>query len=141
MNLNMIRSKNETEDLLLSISKNCETLIDQTHRKPEETLEFNLFKPKETFHFRPPIQTQGSWMIRLTCLEVYKSIFIIPERNNKVELYRDSSNKFGFLEDELIRPRNIDEFLKLSHEKKNSDGYIIFLLGYTRSAFRDFESY
>ena len=46
MNLNMIRPKNETEDLLLLITKNCETLIDQTYRKPEETLEFKIFKPK-----------------------------------------------------------------------------------------------
>ena len=33
MNLNMIRPKNQTEDLLLSITKNCETLIEQTHKK------------------------------------------------------------------------------------------------------------
>ena len=39
MNLNMIRPKTQTEDLLLSITKNCETLIEQTHRKAEETLE------------------------------------------------------------------------------------------------------
>ena len=37
----MVRPKNEIEGLLLSISENCETLIKQTHRKPEETLEFN----------------------------------------------------------------------------------------------------
>ena len=37
MNLNKIRPKNETEDLLLSINKNCETLIEQTQRKVEET--------------------------------------------------------------------------------------------------------
>ena len=60
MNLNMIRPKNETEDFLLSITKNCETLIDQTHRRPEECLEFKMFKSRITFHFRPPIQIQGS---------------------------------------------------------------------------------
>ena len=38
MNLNMIRPKNQTDDLLLSITKNCQTLIKQTHRKAEETL-------------------------------------------------------------------------------------------------------
>ena len=32
MNLNMIRPENGTEDLLLSKTKNCETLIDQTHK-------------------------------------------------------------------------------------------------------------
>ena len=45
MNLNTIRPKNETEDLLLS-TKNCETLIEQTHRKAEETLEFKMFQSK-----------------------------------------------------------------------------------------------
>ena len=32
MNLNMIQPKNETENLLLSITKNCEKLVEQTHR-------------------------------------------------------------------------------------------------------------
>ena len=59
MNLIMIRPKNETEDLLLSIAKNSETLIEQTHRKAEETLEFKLIKPRETFHFKPSILIKG----------------------------------------------------------------------------------
>ena len=61
----MIQPKNETENLLLSITKNCETLVEQTHRKPEETLEFKMTKPRETFHFNPPIQTKGDWMLGL----------------------------------------------------------------------------
>ena len=44
----MIRPKNETKCLLLSSTKNCETLIKQTHAKPQETLEFTLTKPKES---------------------------------------------------------------------------------------------
>ena len=73
----MIRPKNGREDFLLSITKNCETLIQQTHTKPQETLEFKMIKPRETFHFNPPIQIKGDWMIRLTDLEVYNSIFKI----------------------------------------------------------------
>ena len=100
-------------------------------------------------------------MIALTNLEVYNSIFNITEENNKFELYRDTSDKFGFFElkdeleeipnishitdehlhDEILGPRIIDEFIKLSTEKKNTDGYMIILLGYARSLFRDFESY
>ena len=38
MNLKMIGPQNEPEDSLLSINKNCETLLKQTHRKAEETL-------------------------------------------------------------------------------------------------------
>ena len=34
----MLRPENEIEDLLLSITKNCETLIKQTRTKPQETL-------------------------------------------------------------------------------------------------------
>ena len=157
----MIRPKNETEDLLLSITKNCETLIEQTNRKAEETLEFKMNKSRETFHFSQPIQIQGNWMIGLTDLEVYNSIFNKTEENNKFEIYRDTPTKFQFLDlkDELeeilgiphiIREhllvdetasRIIDEYHKLSHEKKNSDGYTILLLNYSRSQFRDFESY
>ena len=36
MNLNLRRPKNETEDLLLSITKNCETLVEQTHTRPKK---------------------------------------------------------------------------------------------------------
>ena len=95
MNLNMITPKNETENLLLSITKNCETLIEQTHRDPEETLEFKMAKPRGTFHFKPRIQVKGHWMIGLVDLEVYNSIFNIREENNKFE-DRDTSDKFGF---------------------------------------------
>ena len=44
MNLNTIRPKNQTQDLLLSFTKNCETLIDQTQTKAQETLEFKMIK-------------------------------------------------------------------------------------------------
>ena len=161
MNLNMIRPRNQTEDFLLSITKNCEKLIKQTHTKPQETLELKMNKPREIFHFTPPVQIKGDWMIGLTNLEVYNSIFNITEQNNKFEIYRSSTNKFGFvelkdeleeilniphitdyhLEDETIARRIMEEFIKLSTEKMNSDGYMILLLGYTRSLFRDFESY
>ena len=111
MNLNMIRPKTQTKDLLLSIAKNYETLNEQTHTEPQETSEFKMIKPRQTFHFIPSFQTKGDWMIGLTDLEVYNSIFNITEQNNKFELYRDSSNKFGFLElkDEL------EEILNISH--------------------------
>ena len=58
MNINVTRPKNETEDLLLSITKICETLIKQTHVKAQETLECKMIKPRETFHFNPSIQVE-----------------------------------------------------------------------------------
>ena len=109
MNLNMIRPKNETEDLLLSINKNFETLIEQTRRKPEKTLEFKMAKPRITFHFTPSMEIKEDWMLGLVNLEVYKSIFNITEENNKFEIYSDTPTKFQFLDlkDELEEIFNI----------------------------------
>ena len=50
-------------------------LIEQTQRKPEETLEFKMIKPREIFHFLPPVQIKGDWMIGLTDLDLYISFF------------------------------------------------------------------
>ena len=161
LKLNMIKHINETEDLVLSVTKNCETLIEQTHRKPEETLEFKMIKPRETFHFNPPIQTKGDWMIGLKDLEAYNSIFNINKRNNKFELYADTFDEFSFeemkdeveeilnipnitddlLEDRTLGLRLIQAYWKLRSEKSSHDGYIILLMGYARSPLGDFESY
>ena len=108
----MIKPKNETEDLLLSITKNCQTLIEQTHRKAEETLEFKMIKPRETFHFRPPIQVKGDWMIGLTDLEVYNSIFNITEENNKLQLYKFPDEKavtYEKVRDEIEKDLDIED--------------------------------
>ena len=155
MKLNMIRPKNEIKDLLLSITKNCETLIEQIHRKPGKTLEFKMVRPRETFHFTPSMEIKEDWILGLVNLEVYNSTFNITEENNKFEIYRDVPTKFKFLDlkDELEEilgiphitrdhllddetvSRIIDEYHKRSQEKKNTDGYTILLLNYSRSQF------
>ena len=55
MDLDVITPKIETEDLLVSIGKNCETPKKQTYRKAEKTLTFKLIKPRKTFPFKPSI--------------------------------------------------------------------------------------
>ena len=160
----MIRPKNETEDLLLSITKICETLIKQTHRKAEETLEFKMVKPRETFHFKPPIQVKDDWMLGLTDLEVYNSIFNITEENNKFELYKFPDDKIGGvtyekvrseierdldisditaedLQDDIIAPIIIEEYKKQVTERMEDGQYMNILAKYTRSVFQDFESF
>ena len=164
MNLNMIRPKNETEDLLLSITKNCETLIEQTHRKAEETLEFKMNKSRETFHFKPPIQIKGDWMIGLTGLEVYNSIFNITEGNNKFELYKLPDEEAGGvtyekvrdeiekdldieditaedLQDDILGPLIIEEYDEQVTKRMNDEQYMNILAIYTSSVFQDFESF
>ena len=78
----MIKPKNETEGLLLSITKNCQKFIEQTHTKVQETLEFKLTKPKETFSFKRPIWIEGSSMIGQKKLKIYNS-FLKKNRKEK----------------------------------------------------------
>ena len=47
-----------------------------------------MIKPRETFHFNPPIQINGDWMIGLTDLETNNSIFKTTKQNNKLQLYK-----------------------------------------------------
>ena len=157
----MIQPKNEIEDLLLSITKNCEKLVEQTHRKPEETLEFKILRPRETFHFISPINTKGDWMLGLIDLDVYNSIFNITKENNKFEFYTDTFDEFSFeelkdeveeilnipnitddhLEDGTLAPRIAETYWNLKSDKSKHDGYTILITGYANSSFRDFESY
>ena len=164
MNLNMIRPKSQTEDLLLSITKNCETLIKQTHRKAEETLEFKMIKLRQTFHINQPIQTKEDWVLGLVDLEVYNSIFNITEENNKFQLYKFPDEKAGGVtyekvrdeiekdldieditaedsQDEIIAPIIIEEYKKQVTKRKKDVGYMNIIADYVRSVFQDFESY
>ena len=164
MKLNIIRPNNETESLLLSITKNCETLIEQTHTKSQETLEFKIIKPRETFHFKPSIQIQRHWMIGLSNLEVYNSTFNITEENNKFKLYKFPDEKAGGftyekvrdeierdldieditaedLQDEIIGPIIIKEYNEQVTKRMNDEQYMNILAFYTRSVFQDFESF
>ena len=160
----MIRPKNQTEDLLLSITKNCETLFERTHRKAEETLEFEMIKSRETFHFKPPTQVEGDSKIGLIDLEVYNSIFNITEENNKFKLYKFPDEKAGgvtyekvrdeiekdlgikditatHLEDDIIGPIIIEKYKEQVTKRMNDEQYMNILAIYTSSVFQDFESF
>ena len=123
-----------------------------------------MVKSRETFHFKPPIEVKGDWMIGLVDLEVYNSIFNITEENNKVELYKFPDEKAGGvtytkvrdeiekdldisditaedLQDDIIAPIIIEEYKKQVTKRMNDDGYMNILARYTNSVFQDFESF
>ena len=60
----MIQPKNETENFLLSITKNCETLVEQTHRKPEETPNSKCSNQEKHFilNHRFTLEEAGCWV-------------------------------------------------------------------------------
>ena len=102
-------------------------------------------------------------MLGLRNLEVYNSAFDITEEINKFEIYtglvddgefsfaqfEDSvAEVFGFsdistgdLQHEVLGPGISKIYRKLAIKKRQTDGYYIFLIGYTHSPFRDLESY
>ena len=160
----MIKPKNETEDLLLSITKACQTLDQQTHTKPQETLEPKMIKTRKTFHFEPPIQIKGDWLLGLTDLKVYNSIFNVTEENNKFELYKIPDEKSGgitsekvrdesekdldisditaaVLQDDLIGAIIIKDYTERVTKRMKDDKYMIILSGYPRSVIQYFERY
>ena len=164
MNLQLIRLRNETEEFLPSSTKNCETPIKRTHRKAEETLEFNLTKPRENFCFKPPNPIEGSWMIGLTSSEVYNFISITTGANNKFIIYafaqlknsgvshekvkkeieRDlevSDIRANDLQDETIGQIIIKEYRKQESKGMKLDKHLIILAVYKSSIVQDFETF
>ena len=142
----------------------CQTLIEQTYRKAEETLEFKMTKPKETLHFKPPISIGRSWMIGLTDLEVYNSIFNITEYYNNFKFYKLPEDKIGGisyikvrdeierdldnediknsdLQDDLIGPIIVEEYKKQVTKRMKDDKYMHNLSDYSSSIFQEFGNY
>ena len=123
-----------------------------------------MTQPRETFHFNPLIQIKGDWMIGLTDLEAYNSIFNINTTNKKFKLFKFPDEKAGGisytkvrfetkknldisditatdLQDEVIAPIIIKENREQVTERREDDGYMNISSGYPRSVFQDFESY
>ena len=127
-------------------------------------MEFKTIKPRETFRFKPPIQDKGDWMIGLTDLEVYNSIFSITEENNKFDLYNFPDEKAAGisyikvrdeierdldisditatdLQDDIIGPIIIEEYNEQVSKRMKYGQYLNILAIYTSSVFQDFESF
>ena len=123
-----------------------------------------MTKPRETFHYNPTIQVKEDWMLGLTDLEVYISIFNITEENNKFEHYNFPDENLGSisyekvrdeierdldvsditpadLQEEIIAPIIIKEYK--GHVKKRMEdvGCMKILSGYPKPVFQDFKSY
>ena len=64
----MVRPRNEIEDSLFSLTKNCDTVVDQTHTNPQEALEYKPTKSSETFSLKPSINLgfNSNWMVGST---------------------------------------------------------------------------
>ena len=104
MDLSNFVTYNKQESLLLSIAKSNLDIVENTLSKPQETLEFKMNKQKESFSFDIPLELPEKWMMGVTSLEVYNTVYNITEKNNKLKilLRKDQLNILGF-DTELVR--------------------------------------
>ena len=71
----------------MSIEKPNQEIVENTHSKPQETLEFKMNKQKESFSFDVPLDLPEQWMMGVTSLEVYITVYNITEKNNKINFF------------------------------------------------------
>ena len=102
MDLSTFVTYDKKESLLLSIAKSNQEIVENTHSKPQETLEFKMIKQKESFSFDVPLQLNEIWMMGVTSLEVYNTVYNITNSNNKLEIV---------LNDQQLKELNLDSEL------------------------------
>ena len=75
-------------ELLLSIKKHTEMLIEQTKTKPQETLEFKMSKQRQTFAFNPSINLveEDKGLLAVSSFECKNSVFNITDENNSFSI-------------------------------------------------------
>ena len=86
MDLSSFVTYDKKESLLLSIAKSNQEIVENTHSKPQETLEFKMTKQKEAFSFDVPLILNEKWMMGVTSLEVYNTVYNITNSNNKLQI-------------------------------------------------------
>ena len=96
-------------ELILLIKKYTDTLIEQTKRTPQETLEFKMNRQMQIFSFNPPINLVevGKWLLAVSSLECTNSVFIIFNENNSFSIIIPGQYQTKFAE------KTIDELNKL----------------------------
>ena len=67
--------------------------------------------------------------------------FFTQLKDEMEEILNVSDIRLYHLQHEKLGPRKIEAYKKLGLEKSNTGGYMILLMVYARSPFRDFESY
>ena len=102
MDLSTFVTYDKKESLLLNFAKSNQELVENTHSKPQETLEFEMTKQKESFSFDVPLQPNEKWMMGVTSLQVYNTVYNITNSNNKLEIV---------LNDQQLKELNLDSEL------------------------------
>ena len=75
-------------ELLLSIKKYTDTLIEQRKTKPQDTLQYILIKQMEAFSSSTPkkLVEEGEWLLPVTSFETTNSFFNITDENKSFSI-------------------------------------------------------
>ena len=120
MDLSNFVTYDKKESLLLSIAKSNQEIVENTLSKPQETLEFKMNKQKESFSFDIPLDLPEQWMMGVTSLEVYNTIYNITEKNNKLKLFTTEQNlkEYKFATEFIPKIKNLYETSDIEEIKK-----------------------
>ena len=120
MDLSNFVTYDKKENLLLSIAKSNQEIVENTHSKPQETLEFKMNKQKESFSFDIPMELPEQWMMGVTSLEVYSTVNNITEKNNKLKLFTTEQNlkEYKFATEFVAKLKNLYETSDIEEIKK-----------------------
>ena len=122
MDLSNFVTYDKKESLLLSIAKSNLDFVENTLSKPQEALEFKMNKQKETFSFDIPLDLPEQWMMGVTSLEVFNSVYNITERNNRFEI-RLPLQDFKSLNVDTRLVKNVYEYFNKFHETATQASY------------------
>ena len=90
---------------MLSIAKSNLDKIENTLSKPQEALKFKMTKQRESFSFDVRRELPEQWMMGVTSLEVYNTVY------NKTRI---NNNFKTLLEDEQLKSLNVDTQLVIN---------------------------
>ena len=104
----------------MSFAKSNQEIVENTHSKPQETLEFKMNKQKESFSFDIPLDLPEKWMMGVTSLEVYNTIYNITEKNNKIKFFKTEEmlKEYKFATEFIPKMKHLYETSKIEEFKK-----------------------
>ena len=114
-------------ELLLLIKKHTDTLIQQTRTQPQETLEFKMIKPMQTFSFNPPINLveEGRWLMAVSLFDCTNSVYNITNENNSFSIiipghYQNKSDEKTIDDlNKLLEPKSLELHVKEVRKRGN----------------------
>ena len=95
MDLSNFVTNDKKESLLLSIAKSNLHFLENTLSKSQETLDFKMNKQIESFSFDVPLELPEKWMVGVSSLDVYTTVFNNTEKKNKSKIFETEKNVRG----------------------------------------------